>query len=53
MFRLDLGSTQRYCDGVSRRSFLQLGMAGMALLAPSGRPVSVLDDPTPITDLLS
>jgi hypothetical protein len=30
MFRLDLGSTRRYCDGVSRRSFLQLGVAGMA-----------------------
>src|SRR3954469_15414511 len=30
MFRLDLGSTGRYCDGVSRRSFLQLGVAGMA-----------------------
>jgi hypothetical protein len=30
MFRLDLGQSQRYCDGVSRRSFLQLGVAGMA-----------------------
>jgi hypothetical protein len=30
MFRLDLGSTARYCDGLSRRSFLQLGVAGMA-----------------------
>ncbi|MCI0376610.1 MAG: DUF1501 domain-containing protein [Gemmataceae bacterium] len=31
MFRLDLGKTPRkYCDGLSRRSFLQLGMAGMA-----------------------
>jgi hypothetical protein len=30
MFRLDLGSTRRYCDGLSRRSFLQLGIAGMA-----------------------
>lgn len=30
MFRLDLGSTRRYCDGVSRRSFLQLGAAGLA-----------------------
>jgi hypothetical protein len=30
MFRLDLGSTRRYCDGISRRSFLQLGVAGMA-----------------------
>src|SRR5262245_47618080 len=32
MFRLDLGSTGRYCDGVNRRSFLQLGVAGMASL---------------------
>ena len=32
MFRIDLGSTGRYCDGVPRRSFLQLGVAGMASL---------------------
>jgi hypothetical protein len=30
MFRVDLGSTGRYCDGMTRRSFLQLGVAGMA-----------------------
>src|SRR4051812_46761223 len=30
VFRLDLGSTGRYCDGLGRRSFLQLGVAGMA-----------------------
>jgi len=30
MLRLDCGSTGQYCDGVSRRSFLQLGVAGMA-----------------------
>jgi hypothetical protein len=30
MFRLDLGSSARYCDGFNRRSFLQLGVAGMA-----------------------
>src|SRR5262249_59458914 len=30
MFQIDLGSTGRYCDGVSRRSFLRLGIAGMA-----------------------
>jgi len=30
MFQLDLGSTGRYCDGHSRRSFLKLGVAGMA-----------------------
>jgi len=32
MFRLDLGGTDRYCDGLSRRSFLTLGVAGMASL---------------------
>src|SRR5205807_8835738 len=30
MCRLDLGSTWQYCDGLNRRSFLQLGVAGMA-----------------------
>ncbi len=30
MFRLDLGTAGRYCDGLNRRSFLQLGVAGMA-----------------------
>ena len=30
MFRLDLGGSGRYCDGLSRRSFLALGVAGMA-----------------------
>ncbi len=30
MFRLDSGYTSRYCDGVSRRHFLQYGIAGMA-----------------------
>jgi Protein of unknown function (DUF1501) len=30
MFRLFTGSTSRYCDGLSRRHFLQLGVAGMA-----------------------
>jgi hypothetical protein len=30
MFRLDLGPTPRYCDGLNRRSFLQLGLAGLA-----------------------
>src|SRR5438067_8700334 len=32
MLRVDLGSSPRYCDGLSRRSFLQLGVAGMASL---------------------
>src|SRR5262245_42127296 len=30
MFRIDVGNSGRYCDGVSRRSFLKLGVAGMA-----------------------
>jgi uncharacterized protein (DUF1501 family) len=30
MFRLDLGFSGNYCDGLTRRSFLQLGVAGMA-----------------------
>src|SRR5262245_31684169 len=33
MFRLDLGRSGRYCDGLSRRSFLQLGAAGLASLS--------------------
>src|SRR5271166_3070921 len=32
MFRIDLGNAGRYCDGLSRRSFLQVGMAGLAAL---------------------
>lgn len=30
MFRIEAGTTGRYCDGLNRRSFVQLGMAGMA-----------------------
>ncbi|MCI0462702.1 MAG: DUF1501 domain-containing protein [Gemmataceae bacterium] len=30
MLRVDVGATDRYCDGLSRRSFLQLGVAGLA-----------------------
>src|SRR6516165_1498635 len=30
MFRLDLGPSGRYCDGMNRRSFLHLGVAGLA-----------------------
>ena len=36
MFRIDLGRTGHYCDGMQRRSFLQLGVAGMASLGLSG-----------------
>jgi hypothetical protein len=32
MFRLDLGGAGRYCDGMDRRSFLALGVSGMASL---------------------
>jgi len=30
MIRIDTGSTGRYCDGISRRSFVKVGVAGMA-----------------------
>lgn len=30
MLRVQTGKTGRYCDGMSRRSFVQLGVAGMA-----------------------
>src|SRR5688500_8880294 len=33
MLRVDAGHTARYCDGISRRSFLQIGMAGMGALS--------------------
>jgi hypothetical protein len=33
MFRLNLGSAGRYCDGLTRRNFLQLGVAGMATVS--------------------
>ena len=32
MFRLDLGAARKYCDGMSRRHFLTLGISGMASL---------------------
>jgi hypothetical protein len=32
MFRLNLGTTARYCDGMNRRSFLALGVAGMTTI---------------------
>lgn len=32
MLRVKLGESGQYCDGYSRRSFLQLGMAGMGAL---------------------
>ena len=30
MLRIEMGRTGRYCDGLSRRSFVQLGIAGLA-----------------------
>jgi len=30
MWRIGMGGASRYCDGISRRSFVQLGAAGMA-----------------------
>jgi hypothetical protein len=30
--RIDAGGSERYCDGLTRRSFVQLGVAGMASL---------------------
>jgi hypothetical protein len=32
MLRIDAGTSSKYCDGVSRRSFVQLGMAGMGAI---------------------
>ncbi|MBX3438032.1 MAG: DUF1501 domain-containing protein [Planctomycetaceae bacterium] len=32
MLRVDAGGTGQYCDGLNRRSFVQLGVAGMASL---------------------
>jgi hypothetical protein len=32
MFRIDLGASGEYCDGFSRRNFLQLGLAGMGTI---------------------
>jgi hypothetical protein len=36
MFHIDAGRTPRYCDGISRRSFLQVGVAGMASVSLAG-----------------
>ena len=33
MFRINAGKTSPYCDGHSRRSFLQVGMAGLGSLS--------------------
>ncbi|MFP6763601.1 MAG: DUF1501 domain-containing protein, partial [Planctomycetaceae bacterium] len=33
MFRIDAGKTPEYCDGHSRRSFLQFGMTGAGVLS--------------------
>ena len=31
-FRIDAGGTGKYCDGITRRSFVQLGVAGLTTL---------------------
>ena len=36
MYRIDGGRAPRYCDGISRRSFLQVGVAGMASVGLAG-----------------
>ncbi|MBC8355839.1 MAG: DUF1501 domain-containing protein [Planctomycetes bacterium] len=36
MFQIEAGKTGRYCDGMNRRSFVQLGVAGMASVGLSG-----------------
>jgi uncharacterized protein DUF1501 len=36
MIRIDAGRTPGYCDGISRRSFLQVGVAGMASVSLAG-----------------
>ena len=36
MLRVQAGQTGRYCDGISRRSFVQLGVAGMASVGLGG-----------------
>ena len=41
MFRIEAGNTGKYCDGMSRRSFVQLGVAGHGL----GRPAAVAGRP--------
>jgi hypothetical protein len=33
MLRIDAGTTPRYCDGISRRNFVQIAMSGMASLS--------------------
>ncbi|WP_166830913.1 DUF1501 domain-containing protein [Thalassoroseus pseudoceratinae] len=33
MLRVDAGRTESYCDGMNRRSFLQVGMAGLGALS--------------------
>jgi len=36
MFRIDAGLSPRYCDGMNRRSFVQLGATGLAAMGLSG-----------------
>jgi hypothetical protein len=43
MFRIEAGRSGPYCDGLSRRSFVQLGVAGMAT-AGLGRVLQAKDE---------
>lgn len=43
MLRVHLGGTTKYCDGLSRRSFLQVGVAGMGA-ASLGRVLHAKDE---------
>ena len=54
MLRIDTGRTGRYCDGLSRRSFVQLGAAGMATagLADVLRAKATSDQPTKSTSAI-
>src|SRR5215813_10786921 len=45
MFRIEAGHTGRYCDGMTRRSFVQLGVAGMATVG-LGRVLQAVEGPT-------
>jgi len=57
MFRLDLGGADsRYCDGVNRRTFLQMGVAGMAAVGlpqlMQAREASAPSTPTKDTSVI-
>jgi hypothetical protein len=47
MVRVDAGRTGPYCDGFSRRSFLRLGVAGMASVGLGGVGRALAESPAP------